>query len=66
MRRAGCDREVFAADAIAMLHEATRGAMRDLDRLATLALRDSAKKKRKLVERDVVARILEADAREAA
>jgi general secretion pathway protein A len=66
LRRAGCDRELLAPDAVAMLHEATRGAMRDLDRLATLALREAARKKRKLVERDVVARVLEADAREAA
>jgi hypothetical protein len=37
--------------------------MRDIDRLAA-ALRETAKKKRKLVERDVVARVIEADNRE--
>ncbi len=37
LRRAGCDRELFASDAIALLHEATAGAMRDLDRLAAAA-----------------------------
>lgn len=63
MRRAGCDREVFALDASVLLHEAT-GAMRDLDRLAAAALRETARKKRKLVERDVVARVIEADTRE--
>jgi hypothetical protein len=47
-----------------MLHEATAGAMRDLDRLAATALRETAKKKRKIVERDVVARVIEADTRE--
>jgi hypothetical protein len=41
------------------LHEATAGGMRDLDRLATAALRETAKKKRKLVKRDVVARVIE-------
>jgi len=63
LRRAGCDREIFASDAIAMIHEAAVGAMRDIDRVATAALRDTARRKRKLVERDVIARVLEADAR---
>jgi len=58
------DREVFASDATVLLHEATLGAMRDLDRLAAAALRETARKKRKLVERDVVARVIEADTRE--
>jgi type II secretory pathway predicted ATPase ExeA len=62
LRRAGCDRELFATDAAALLHEATAGAMRELDRLAGVALREAARKKRRLVERDVVARILDAEA----
>ncbi len=64
MERAGCTRDVFAGDAIVLLHEATLGAMRDLDRLAAAALRETARKKRKLVERDVVSRAIEADTRE--
>jgi general secretion pathway protein A len=64
LERAGCTREVFASDATVLLHEATVGAMRDLDRLATAALRETARKKRKLVERDVVVRVIEADTRE--
>jgi general secretion pathway protein A len=62
LERAGCDREVFASDAIAMLHEAASGALRDVDRLATNALREAARKKKKLVERDVLARVLDAEA----
>ncbi len=58
---AGCERELFSSDPVAMLHEATLGALRDLDRLATAALRETAKKKRKLVERDVIARVVEKD-----
>ena len=54
MTNAGCDHEVFASDAIAMLHEAATGALRDIDRIATSALRLAAGKKRKLVERDIV------------
>jgi general secretion pathway protein A len=64
MKRAGCDREVFAQDAIALLHESTSGAMRNLDRLATAAIREAARKKRKLVERDLIARVIEADQRD--
>ncbi len=64
MKRAGCEREIFASDATVLLHEATAGAMRDLDRLAASALRETARKKRKLVERDVVIRVIEADTRE--
>ena len=64
LRRAGCDRELFASDAVGLLHEATAGAMRDLDRLAAAALRETARRKRRLVERDVAARVIEEDTRE--
>jgi general secretion pathway protein A len=47
-----------------LLHEATVGAMRDLDRLASAALRETARKKKKLVARDVVAHVIEVDTRE--
>ena len=59
--RAAVERELFSSDATVLLHEATGGAMRDLDRLCAAALRETARKKRKLVERDVVARVIEAD-----
>ena len=42
-----------------MLHVAASGALRDLDRLATAALREAARKKKKLVERDTLARVLD-------
>jgi type II secretory pathway predicted ATPase ExeA len=60
LHRVGCDRDIFASDAIAMIHEAGLGGMRDADRLATAALREAARRKRKLVERDAVTRIIEA------
>ncbi len=59
LARAGCDRELFASDALAMLHEAASGALRDVDRLATAALREAARRRKKLVERDVLARVLD-------
>jgi type II secretory pathway predicted ATPase ExeA len=61
LQRVGCDKELFASDAMAMLHEAAGGALRDIDRIATNALRESTQKKRKLVERDILQKILEAD-----
>jgi type II secretory pathway predicted ATPase ExeA len=62
LARAGCEKELFASDATAMLHEAASGALREVDRLATAALREAARKKRKLVERDVVSRVIDAPA----
>jgi type II secretory pathway predicted ATPase ExeA len=59
LEKVGCERQVFATDALAMLHEAATGALRDVDRLATAALREAARKKRKLVERDVVSRVVD-------
>ena len=44
-----------------MLHEAATGGMRDLDRLATGCLREAARKKRKLVERDLLPRVFDRD-----
>ena len=60
LHRVGCDRDLFTTDAIAMLHEAVAGTMRDLDRLAHAALRDAARKKRRLIERDCIQAILTA------
>lgn len=61
LKRAGCERDVFTADALAMLHEAGTGSLRQLDRLATAALRLAARRKKKLVERDIVAHVVDAD-----
>jgi general secretion pathway protein A len=60
---AGSDRALFPDDALAALHEASQGALREIDRLATAALRDAARRKKKLVDRDVVTKVAEALAR---
>ena len=57
LKLAGLERELFTSDAIAMLHEAAHGVLRDIDRLATAAIRDAARRKRKLVERDAILRV---------
>ena len=66
LKQSGCDREILTADALAMLHEAAAGSLRDVDRLATAALRDAARRKRKLVERDAISRVLDVETKEAA
>ena len=58
---AGASKELFTSDAIAILHEAASGSLRDIDRVAHKALRLSTRKKRKLVERDVLQAVLQAD-----
>ena len=58
LRRAGADREIFTADALTLLHEAAGSSLREIDRIATGALREAARRKKKLVERDVMARIV--------
>ena len=60
LRGAGCERDLFPDDALAALHELSQGALRDIDRLATAALRDAARRKKKLVDRDLVVRVADA------
>ena len=61
MRRAGAERDVFSSDAIALMHEASRGHLRDLDRIATACLKLAHKKKLRIVDRDVVVRVQHAE-----
>jgi general secretion pathway protein A len=58
LRRAGAQREVIAPDACAMTHEASRGRLRDIDRIVTHALKIAARKKVRVVDRDIIARIV--------
>ena len=57
LRRVGCDRELFASEAITLLHDVAGSSLREIDRLATDALRESARRKKKLVEREAVERV---------
>lgn len=60
LTKAGASREIFASDALALIHEAAAGAHREIDRIATAALRVATQRKKKLVERDTLAHVLEA------
>lgn len=64
LARVGATKDIFSVDALAMLHEAAGSSLRDTDRLATAALRAAARRKKKLVERDILSRILQAEPEE--
>ena len=57
---AGSDRPLFPDDALPALHELPQGVLREIDRLAAAALRDAPRRKKKLVDRDIVVRVGEA------
>lgn len=59
---AGGDAGVLSSDAIAMLHEASGGRLRDLDRIATETLKRAARRKLKKVDRQLVQSALDTDA----
>ena len=65
LKQAGITDPLFAPDALARLHETTLGVLRDIDRIAAAALRDAARKKRRIVEGDLIDRA-ESTSREAA
>ncbi len=55
----GCTRELFDSDALALLHEASGGRLRDIDRIATEALKRAARRKLKRVDRQLIAGVLD-------
>jgi type II secretory pathway predicted ATPase ExeA len=63
MKRAGATREIFTSDALALLHEGATGHLRDVDRLATEALKLASRRKLKLVDRDLIQHVANADGR---
>jgi len=60
LKGAGADHELFSRESLVALHELASGSLREIDRLASAALRESARRKRKLVDRDAVTRVAEA------
>ena len=61
LEQAGATRTLFASDALSMIHESTIGRLRDIDRLATLALKSAARRKLKTVDRAVLRGLLDVD-----
>ncbi len=58
LHHAGADKTLFVADAVALIHEHATGALRDIDRIAGNAMRDAARRKKKVIDRDAVERVL--------
>jgi type II secretory pathway predicted ATPase ExeA len=58
VKKAGSAGDLFHADALAILHEASAGRLRDIDRIATGALKSAARRRIKKVDR----RTMEEDA----
>ncbi len=61
MKRAGAEKALFTSDVLAMVHEATHGRLRDIDRLATSCLKRAARKKLKTIDTDLLTHVLDAD-----
>jgi len=58
LHHAGADKTLFVADAVALIHEHSTGALRDVDRIADSAMRDAARRKKKVIDREAVERVL--------
>ena len=54
LRLAGSDKDPFDGDALALLHEASSGRLRDIDRIATDALKRASRKKLTRVDRKLI------------
>jgi len=63
LAQAGSDRALFPDDALGALHDLSQGALREIDRLATAALHEAARRKKKLCDREIVTRVGEVLAR---
>ncbi len=61
LERVGGKHTLFASNALALLHEATVGQLRDIDRVATACLRNAARKKIKRVDIELLQDALDAD-----
>ena len=61
LEQAGHKGHPFSSDALTMLHEATHGRLRDIDRIATMSLKATARRKLKIVDRELLEGVLERD-----
>ncbi len=54
-------KNLFSSDALSVLHEGTQGHLRDLDRVATNAIKEAARRKLTTIDRAVISEALDAD-----
>lgn len=57
LERAGGKQDIFTSDALAMLHEAASGRLRDIDRIASGAIKRAARRKLKKIDRELIEEI---------
>ncbi len=57
-KSAGAKKEILSSDALSIVHEATGGHLRDVDRITTAALKRAARRKLRIVDRGVVQDVL--------
>jgi len=65
LNRVGTRNPVFESDALALLHEASGGVLREIDRIATLSLKSAAKRRLKTVDRGVIESVADSQRRPA-
>lgn len=61
LTRVGGKSSIFSSEALAVLHEATAGQLRDIDRLATACLRSASRRKIKVIDRELLQDAIDAD-----
>jgi type II secretory pathway predicted ATPase ExeA len=61
LARAGTNKPLLSSDALTILHQATQGQLRDIDRLVGNALRQAARRKLAQVDRALLEQVLERD-----
>lgn len=65
LRLAGGDnKDYFTSDALGLLHEAAGGNLRDIDRLAAIAMRSAARSGQRLIERGAISSAIQQDTRQ--
>lgn len=62
LEQAGCKGDVFGRDACALIHEASLGTLREVDRICQTALEVAAEQDRTLVDRETVTEALDVEA----
>jgi type II secretory pathway predicted ATPase ExeA len=62
IKLAGASTNPFGPDALVLLHEASGGRLRDIDRIASLALKRGSRRKARKVDRQLLTHVLDADA----
>ena len=61
LKAVGSKREILSTDTVALIHEASSGLLRDIDRIATACLKAAAKGKHRIVDRELVLHVLDAN-----